>query len=70
MPWDGRECEANSWKKECLIEDGNKLLFTENTTLSSPSAASSVILGRQAPGPISWINEKSCTYKEIQEGTI
>ena len=50
-----------------LKSDGNKLVFTENTNFSSPSAASSVILGRQAPGPISWIDENGRTYKEIQE---
>lgn len=50
-----------------LKKNGEKLIFTENTTFSSPSAASSVILGRQAPGPVSWVDESGKTYKAIQE---
>lgn len=50
-----------------LIESGEHLKFVENANFSSPSAASSVILGRQAPGPISWVDSDGKTYKEIQE---
>ncbi len=45
---------------------GDKLIFKENTTFSSPSAASSVILGRQSPGPISWLLPDGRTFKEVQ----
>ena len=38
-----------------LKQVGDRLVFSDDTTFSSPSAASSVILGRQAPGPITWI---------------
>ncbi|TNE99364.1 MAG: GIY-YIG nuclease family protein [Bacteroidetes bacterium] len=66
---------AEGWRRirSKLLDEGalkseaNKLVFTENTTFSSPSAASSVILGRQAPGPISWVDEDGRTYKDIQE---
>jgi hypothetical protein len=44
-----------------------RLVFTENAIFSSPSAASSVVLGRQAPGPISWVLEDGRTYKNVQE---
>ncbi|WP_345984758.1 GIY-YIG nuclease family protein [Sulfurimonas sp. HSL-1656] len=54
---------------EVLQQEANQLVFTEDTIFSSPSAASSVILGRQAPGPISWVNANGQTYKEVQEGT-
>lgn len=47
---------------------GDVLVFTEDANFSSPSAASSVVLGRQAPGPISWIDSEGRTYKEIQQG--
>jgi hypothetical protein len=50
-----------------LIENGEQLKFIENASFSSPSAASSVVLGRQAPGPVSWIDSNGKTYKEIQE---
>lgn len=46
---------------------GNRYIFTEDTTFSSPSAASSVVLGRQAAGPISWVLPDGRTYKEAQE---
>ena len=54
-------------KEKVLVEKNNKLVFSEDTTFSSPSAASSVILGRQAPGPVSWLDETGLTYKAIQE---
>lgn len=50
-----------------LVESGEHLQFIENATFSSPSAASSVILGRQAPGPISWIDSNGKSYKDLQE---
>ena len=44
------------------------LEFFEDATFSSPSAAASVVLGRQAAGPIFWVNEKdNRTYKQVQE---
>ncbi|WP_421862625.1 GIY-YIG nuclease family protein [Motiliproteus sp.] len=66
---------ADGWRRirSKLLDEGalkwkeDKLIFTEDTTFASPSAASSVILGRQAPGPISWIDKNGRTYKEIQE---
>lgn len=50
-----------------LVESGEHLEFIENANFSSPSAASSVVLGRQAPGPVSWVDSNGKTYKEIQE---
>ncbi|MFT0139548.1 GIY-YIG nuclease family protein [Alcanivoracaceae bacterium MT1] len=53
-----------------LIEHGGVLVFREDANFSSPSAASSVVLGRQAPGPISWIDAAGRTYKEVQESSV
>ncbi len=50
-----------------LEEDNGKFVFTDDTSFSSPSAAASVILGRQAAGPISWVDEEGRTYKQVQE---
>lgn len=50
-----------------LREERGHLVFAEDASFSSPSAASSVVLGRQTPGPISWINASGKTYKEVQE---
>ena len=52
-----------------LEQNGEHMVFSEDASFSSPSAASSVVLGRQAPGPISWINNSGKTYKEVQENT-
>jgi hypothetical protein len=51
-----------------LRKDGANLKFAEDASFSSPSAASSVVLGRQAPGPVSWISSSGHTYKQVQEG--
>jgi hypothetical protein len=50
-----------------LIRDGKRLVFKEDAIFSSPSAAASVILGRQAPGPLEWVNMAGESYKEVQE---
>jgi hypothetical protein len=49
-----------------IIESGNKLVFTEDVVFSSPSAASSIILGRQTAGPNEWIDESGQTYREYE----
>lgn len=50
-----------------LKQEGEKLIFAEDASFSSPSAAASVVLGRQAPGPIVWLNAEGQTYKQMQE---
>lgn len=50
-----------------LGKHGELFIFHQDASFSSPSAASSVVLGRQAPGPISWIDTSGKTYKEAQE---
>jgi predicted GIY-YIG superfamily endonuclease len=52
---------------EVLVQEGDTLVFSEDASFSSPSAASSVVLGRQAPGPLSWVNAAGKTYKDVQE---
>jgi len=49
-----------------LKEVGDRYVFSDDAIFSSPSAASSVILGRQAPGPVSWVLPDGRTYKESQ----
>ncbi|MFC5456864.1 GIY-YIG nuclease family protein [Prosthecobacter fluviatilis] len=50
-----------------LVVKNDRLSFAEDAVFSSPSAASSVVLGRQSPGPIVWIDSHGRTYKENQE---
>ena len=66
---------SDGWKRirKRLVEDGTvveksgKWVFAVDTTFNSPSAASSVVLGRQAPGPVSWVDQDGITYKVNQE---
>lgn len=69
---------AIGWKKirtklidEGLVDISGELVgvFKEDVIFSSPSAASSSILGAQAPGPIRWVDEAGKTYKENQENS-
>ncbi len=50
-----------------LEEREGKLVFTEDTIFSSPSAASNMVLGRNSNGFTEWINKNGLTFKEIQE---
>ena len=52
---------------EILKQHDQHLIFIEDASFTSPSAAASVVLGRQAPRPISWINSSGQTYKQIQD---
>lgn len=51
---------------EILKQDEQHLIFIEDAIFTSPSAAASIVLGRQAPGPISWINASGESYKQVQ----
>jgi hypothetical protein len=44
----------------------DRYIFLEDAGFSSPSAASSVVLGRQAPGPMAWVLDDGRTYKQLQ----
>ncbi|MFP6843571.1 MAG: GIY-YIG nuclease family protein [Thalassolituus sp.] len=69
---------AEGWKKlraklidESLIDaTGENGVFLEDVLFSSPSAASSTILGAQSPGPIRWVDEDGKTFKENQENSM
>lgn len=54
---------------EIMIENGDKLIFVEDTVFNSPSAASNMILGRNSNGTTEWINKKGLTFREMQEIT-
>ncbi len=69
---------AEGWKKlraklidEGLVDStGENGVFLEDVLFSSPSAASSTILGAQSPGPIRWIDEDGNTFKDNQESSM
>lgn len=57
-------------KENILVEKDKKLIFSEDTSFNSTSAASSILLGRQSAGPNEWIDDKGKSFKENQEETI
>lgn len=69
---------AAGWKKiraklrdEGLIEiRGNLGVLTDDVLFSSPSAASSTLLGSQSPGPIRWLDENGVSFKENQAANV
>nr|WP_241753141.1 GIY-YIG nuclease family protein [Paenibacillus polymyxa] len=50
-----------------LIDGGEFYIFNENAIFSSISAATAVVLGRQAAGPVEWIDVNGRTFKQNQE---
>ncbi|MDX1460839.1 MAG: GIY-YIG nuclease family protein [Xanthomonadales bacterium] len=54
-------------KNGVLVQKGDIYEFTQDYAFSSPSAASSVILGRSSNGRTEWKNASGKTLKEIQE---
>lgn len=50
-----------------LIDEGDFYIFKENAVFSSISAATAVVLGRQAAGPVEWIDAHGRTFKQNQE---
>lgn len=71
------ESISEGWKRlraklvdEGLVDTSGRVgRFLEDVLFSSPSAASSTILGAQSPGPIRWIDKEGNTFKENQEET-
>jgi len=57
-------------KENVLVLKNDKYVFVEDTIFTSPSAASSIVLGRQSAGPNEWIDEQGITYKENEERSI
>ncbi|MEK5439305.1 MULTISPECIES: GIY-YIG nuclease family protein [Paenibacillus] len=50
-----------------LIDGGELYIFKENAIFSSISAATAVVLGRQAAGPVEWVDSSGKTFKQNQE---
>jgi len=49
-----------------LRQEGDSLIFTEDTEFTSPSAAAAVIHGGHANGLLAWKNSEGKTLKEIE----
>lgn len=61
------ELRSELLKNGVLVEEAGFLKFTQAYTFSSPSYASSVILGRTSNGRTDWRDAAGKTLKEIQE---
>ena len=53
-----------------LVEENDKLIFTEDAIFNSPSAAANMVLGRNSNGFTEWVNKTGITFKEIQEKLV
>lgn len=54
-------------KSGVLSSAGDKLQFTQDYTFSSPSMASTIVLGRPSNGRTEWLDGQGRTLKSIQE---
>jgi hypothetical protein len=61
------ELRAALLKNGVLVPDGDKLRFTQNYTFSSPSRASTVVVGRTSNGRVEWKDSAGKTLKQLQE---
>lgn len=66
---------ADGWRRlrsklidEGMVDRSGEIgVLLEDVLFSSPSAASSTLLGAQSPGPIRWVDENGKTFKDNQE---
>ena len=65
--WATRLTLAAVENRRNLVVDGTMLCLTQDYTFSSPSMASSVVLGRTSNGRIEWKTTDGETLKELQE---
>jgi hypothetical protein len=49
-----------------LIEENDKLIFTEDAIFNSPSAAANMVLGCNSNGFTEWVNKQGLSFKDIQ----
>jgi hypothetical protein len=64
---------SDGWKKlrekliknGVLFQKGDKFIFSSDTAFISPSAASSIILGRQSAGTLEWVDDKNLPLKTL-----
>jgi hypothetical protein len=61
------EVRADLQKNGVLVPENNALRFTQDYTFSSPSYASSVVLGRNSNGRTEWKDSNGRTLKELEE---
>lgn len=50
-----------------MLEENEKMIFSEDAVFNSPSAASNMILGRNSNGFSEWVTKEGITFKEVQE---
>ncbi len=64
-----KELQTNLQQKGVLEPDGNNLIFRQDFTFNSPSAASMVVLGHNANGWVEWKTKQGITLDEIGRKT-
>ena len=53
-----------------LIENGDKLIFSEDAIFNSPSSASNMVLGRNSNGYTEWITSDGRQFREVQNSKV
>jgi hypothetical protein len=61
-----REIRAELLKKEVVVSEKGKLVFTQDFVFNSPWASASVILGASRNGLLCWRNKNGVTLSELQ----
>ena len=54
-------------KSYILVDKGDMFECTDDAVFSSPSGASSMVLGRNSNGFTEWVTDKGLTFKQVQE---
>lgn len=70
IPRGFKEIRAELITSGVLKRENNTLVFTQDSSFSSPSTAAGVVLGRNANGRTEWKDQHGQTLKEIQEAAI
>ena len=60
----GVSLRADLIKMGILVKKGEHYVFTKDYEFKTPTPASSIVQGRQAPGPVSWKDQRGVTLKE------
>jgi hypothetical protein len=62
-----RKLRRKMIETEIMVEKNDKLEFAEDAIFTSPSAAASMILGRNSNGFAEWVTKTGKTFKQIQD---
>lgn len=68
MPTSFSEMRRQLLAAGVLVRQGDHLAFTQDYVFGSPSAAATIVLGRNSNGRVEWKDDKGRTLKQLQNG--